>query len=116
MYDTTTLSYVPISGPTNSQRLPDFLQLDLRVDKTIHTRLFNFGIFLEILNVTNNANTEGYQYNSNYTQSAPINGLPFYPNLGIRGEIRTRISTSRPFTIAASRWRVAQTISRRIGS
>ena len=86
-YDTSSLRYTPVMGPANSARLPDFVQLDLRVDKTFRFRWGSVGLFLEILNVTNNANVEGYQYNFDYTQRANINGLPIIPNLGIRGEL-----------------------------
>ena len=70
----------------NSQRLSDFNQLDVRIDKTFRFRWGALGIFLEVLNVYNQNNPEGYQYNYNYTQRAPINGLPIFPDLGIRGE------------------------------
>ena len=74
-------------GPQFSARVPDFHQLDLRIDKTWRFRNRGaFGLFLEVLNVYNNANPEGVQYNYNYTSSQNINGIPIYPNFGIRGE------------------------------
>jgi outer membrane receptor protein involved in Fe transport len=86
-YDTASLRYIPVYGAVNSERLPDFLQLDLRVDKTFRIGpRANIGLFLEILNLFNYANVEGYQYNFDYTQRVPINGIPFFPNLGLRGE------------------------------
>jgi TonB family protein len=86
-YNADSFTYTPIPGPTNSARVADFHQLDLRIDKTWRFRRRGmFGIFLEVLNVYNNANQEGVQYNYNYTQHQPINGIPIYPNFGIRGE------------------------------
>jgi hypothetical protein len=86
-YNVDSFQYTPIAGAPNSQRVPDFHQLDLRFDKTFRFRRRGmFGIYLEILNVYNNANPEGVQYNYNYTQHQFINGIPIYPNFGIRGE------------------------------
>lgn len=85
-YNTDTATYTPIPGAPYSQRLGDFHQLDVRVDKTWRFRTWQFGVFLEVLNVYNRANPEGIQYNYNYTMSQPVNGLPIFPNLGLRAE------------------------------
>ncbi|MEI8254794.1 MAG: TonB-dependent receptor [Deltaproteobacteria bacterium] len=88
LYNADSFQYVPTPGVANSMRVADFHQLDLRIDKGWRFRNGgSFGIFLEVLNVYNNSNQEGLQYNYNYTQSQPINGLPIYPNFGIRGEL-----------------------------
>ena len=86
-YDADTSTYAPVNGPVNSQRLPDFNQLDIRIDKTFRFHWGSVGVFLEVLNVYNQVNPEGYQYNYNFTSRAPVNGIPCFPNLGIRGEI-----------------------------
>jgi outer membrane receptor protein involved in Fe transport len=86
-YNADSMSYTPVNGPTNSARAMDFHQLDLRVDKTWRFRWGSVGVFLEVLNVYNQQNQEGVQYNFNYTQSQPVTGLPIFPNLGIRGEM-----------------------------
>jgi outer membrane receptor protein involved in Fe transport len=86
-YNADTTSYVPIYAPPNSARAADFHQLDLRVDKGFRIGSFRLGVYLEVLNVYNQSNQEGVQYNFDYTQRQPINGIPFFPNLGLRGEL-----------------------------
>ena len=41
---------------------------------------------LDIQNVTNRTNTENRDYNFNYAQSKPQQGLPILPILGIRAD------------------------------
>lgn len=79
-------TYTQIPGMPFSTRNAPFHQLDLRIDKTWTFRRGNVDLFLEVLNVYNNANPEGVQYNYNFTQSTTITGIPFFPNLGIRYE------------------------------
>lgn len=78
--------YTQIPGMPFSTRNAPFHQLDLRVDKVWNFRRGNLDLYLEILNVYNNSNPEGIQYNYNYTQSTTITGIPFFPNLGLRFE------------------------------
>ena len=79
-------TYQSIPGAALSARNPPFHQLDLRVDKTWTFRRGNLDLYLEVLNVYNNANPEGLQYNYNFTQSATVTGIPIFPNLGVRFE------------------------------
>ena len=87
-YDAKDDVYQPIFGPQNSIRLPDFWQLDLRIDRS-----FPLGesgrilVYLEGLNVTNHANGEEYIYNVNYTQRGTITGLPAIAVVGARVEL-----------------------------
>lgn len=87
VYNADTFQYVPIYGERNSTRVADFHQLDVRVDKTWRWRWGTIGVFLEVLNVYNHANQEGFVPSYNYRQQVPLNGLPIFPNLGVRGEI-----------------------------
>ena len=86
VYNGDTGTYTQIPGATYSARNAPFHQLDLRIDKTWTFRRGNLDLFLEVLNVYNNANPEGVQYNYNYTQSSTVAGIPFFPNLGFRYE------------------------------
>ncbi len=86
IFNGDTGTYQQIPGVPFSTRNPPFHQLDLRIDKTWTFRRGSFNLYLEVLNVYNNANPEGVQYNFNYTQSATVTGIPFFPNLGIRAE------------------------------
>jgi hypothetical protein len=78
--------YTPIYGETNTDRLPQFLQLDLRVDKTFIFDTWKFAVYLSVINSTNHANVEGLTYNFNYTEKSSVNGLPILPVFGIKGE------------------------------
>jgi len=79
-------TYTQIPGAANSTRVDPFHQLDIRIDKTWTFSRWNLNLFLEVLNVYNNTNPEGVQYNYNFTQSQTVGGIPFFPNLGLRGE------------------------------
>lgn len=86
VYNGDSGTYTQIPGASYSARNAPFHQLDLRVDKTWTFRRGSLNLFLEVLNVYNNANPEGVQYNYNYTQSTTVTGIPFFPNLGVRYE------------------------------
>jgi TonB family protein len=74
-------------GTTASERLPMFHQLDLRLDKRWQFKSWQLSAYIDVQNVYNNANTEGLQYNFNYTARQNISGLPILPSLGLRGEM-----------------------------
>jgi hypothetical protein len=80
-------SYAAISGAENSVRLPDFHQLDLRVDKTFTLRRFKLGLYVEVQNVYNQENAESLVYGGRQLyQQGRVNGLPVFPNLGLRAD------------------------------
>jgi hypothetical protein len=87
-YDAKDDVYQPLFGPQNSVRLPDFWQLDLRIDRSFvlgeSARLL---VYLEGLNVTNHANGEEYIYNVDYSQRSTITGLPTIGVVGVRVEL-----------------------------
>ena len=83
VYDADSNDYLPVNGATNSVRESPFHQLDLRIDKTFVFNTWKLGIYLDIINVYNATNPEGRQYNYDYTESAPLRGLPIIPTLGI---------------------------------
>jgi hypothetical protein len=78
--------YVQILGAVNTDRLPLFHQLDLRVDKSWIFDAWRFSAFLSLVNSYNQVNIEGYTYSFDFTQRSPQQGLPIYPILGVRGE------------------------------
>ncbi|MFO0572591.1 MAG: TonB-dependent receptor [Polyangia bacterium] len=85
--DLSTQSWAPTQGPLYSERLPDFHQLDLRVDKTWIFNRWKLGLYLDLQNLYNRVNTEQQVYGGRQlSQSSPVAGLPFFPNLGARAE------------------------------
>jgi hypothetical protein len=79
-------SYAPLQGRLNSQRLPLFHQLDLRVDKRWQFEVWQLVAYLDVQNAYNHASVEGVQYNYDYSRSAYATGLPILPSLGVRAE------------------------------
>jgi hypothetical protein len=85
--DVTYQSYAAIAGEPLAYRLPDFHQLDLRVDKTFVLKRFRIGLYLEVLNVYNRRNAENLVYGGRQLyQEGRITGLPVFPNLGLRAD------------------------------
>lgn len=80
-------NYSAIPGEPLAYRLPDFHQLDLRVDKTFTLKRFRIGLYLEVLNVYNRRNAENLVYGGRQLyQEGRITGLPIFPNLGLRAD------------------------------
>jgi hypothetical protein len=84
IYDADRDVYTPVPGAAYSSRLPDFLQLDARVDKRFVFKSWILGVYLDVTNVTNRANVEGYSYSYDYRARREVNGLPILPSLGLR--------------------------------
>jgi hypothetical protein len=87
-YDARDDVFQPIFGAQNSIRLPDFWQVDVRVD-----RAFALGesahllVYIEGLNITNRSNAEEYVYSADFSRRATITGVPVVPVLGARVEL-----------------------------
>ena len=86
LYNADAGAYVPLQGPMNSERLPLFHQLDIRLEKTWQFRHWRLMAYLDIWNAYNHQAVEGVQYNFDYSNRAPQTGLPIIPSLGLRGE------------------------------
>lgn len=82
-----TGAYSPINGPTNSVRAPAFNRLDINIKKQWTFEDWKLAVYLDIQNAYNANNIEGIQDDYAYRNSAPVTGLPFLPNLGIKGEL-----------------------------
>ncbi len=83
--DDLTDVFIPTFGAVNSQRLPNFHQLDIRVDKNFVFDQWNLNVYLDLTNVYNRPAKEGVLYNYNYSQSAFLEGLPILPVIGAKG-------------------------------
>ena len=80
-------SYDAVLGPSNDSRLPDFHQLDVRVDKTFTFNRWKLGLFVEVQNVYNRRNAETLVYGGRQLfQEGRVVGLPIFPDLGVRAD------------------------------
>jgi TonB family protein len=86
VYDAAADVYVPLYGPTNSTRLGAFHALDLRADRTWTFDRWKLSAYLDVQNVYNRGNPEGWQYRYDYRERTPLTGLPILPILGLKGE------------------------------
>jgi hypothetical protein len=85
-FDSAADAYVPReTGPRLSERVDDFVQLDLRIDKTWIFDSWRLVTYLEVNNATNRTNIEQVGYNYNYTERQDIESLPLVPSFGVRG-------------------------------
>ncbi|MEO7096749.1 MAG: energy transducer TonB, partial [Polyangiales bacterium] len=75
--------WVAVDGPLLSRRLPDFFQLDLRVDRSWQGRWGTWNLYIDIQNVINRANAEGVTYSEDYGKKSYTNGLPIFPSIGV---------------------------------
>jgi hypothetical protein len=75
--------WVPVDGPLLSLRLPDFFQLDLRVDRVWRRPWGEMNLYIDVQNVVNRHNPEGLTYNTDYTRPSYTNGLPIFPSIGV---------------------------------
>ena len=85
-YDANGDVWVPVRGATNAGRLAPFNALDVRIDRTWTYDRWRLALYLDVQNVYNRANPEGWQYNYDYSQRARLTGLPVLPILGLKGE------------------------------
>jgi TonB family protein len=86
IFDTASDAFVPLYGRTNSSRLAAFHQLDVRVDKTWTFDTWTLSTYLDVQNIYNHLNQEGWTYNYDYSQRTPLTGLPLIPILGVKGQ------------------------------
>ena len=75
--------YIAIDGPLLSERLPDFFQLDLRLDRAWRRSWGVMLLYIDVQNVTNRKNAEGVTYNDDYTVRNYTRGLPVFPSIGV---------------------------------
>lgn len=87
-YDVRDDAHQPVFGAQNSARLPDFWQLDVRVDRAFElAEAVRLLVYLEGLDVTARRNAEEYVYNASYTRRSTITGLPAMAVVGARIEL-----------------------------
>jgi TonB family protein len=83
-FDVKSGAYQPIFGALNAARIPDFVQLDVRLSKRFALPHGALEAYLDVQNVTNRPNPEEIVYSPDYSQRKYITGLPLLPVLGAR--------------------------------
>ena len=83
-WDARDARYDPLFGAQNSIRIPDFVQLDLRVEYAFVWSRATLRLYLDVQNVTYQRNAEELAYSADYTQRGAITGLPTLAVVGAR--------------------------------
>ena len=86
-YDAGADLYYPLYGEHNSRRDRAFQELDLRVEKAFAIGSGALSLYLDVQNVYAAENAQGFSYSYDYGRRKPISGTPFFPNLGLRGQL-----------------------------
>lgn len=86
VHDLDTTDYRGLGTTPQSSRLPAFHQLDLRVDRKFVFDTFSFTAYLDLLNVYNQENAEGFIADYRSREQEPIPSLPILPVVGLSGE------------------------------
>jgi len=88
VYDARTDTYAPRYGAINSDRAALYHRLDLHLEKTWTFTAWKLMAYLDVQNVYNATNSEYAAYNYDYTKSKNTPTFPpFFPSLGLRGEL-----------------------------
>jgi hypothetical protein len=72
--------YRPIYGDINSERMPDYHRLDLRLSHHFSKKT---SAYIELINAYGKKNISGYEYNGNYSDRDPIYQLPMLLSFGV---------------------------------
>lgn len=73
----------PVDGAVLSERLPDFFQLDLRLDRSWKRPWGILNLYIDLQNAWNRKNAEGVTYNEDFSKQSYTNGLPIFPSIGV---------------------------------
>jgi len=75
-----------VPGGKNSERLPWYHRLDLRLDRKFHLKGLAMAGYLEVFNLYARKNVGGYQWSRDYSKKEPYYQLPFLPTAGLSWE------------------------------
>ena len=73
-------------GEKNSERLPDYFRVDVRVDRRFIFRNFNISAFAEVWNLTNHENVMNYEYSEDFLTKEPVTLFSMMPMIGLSFE------------------------------
>ena len=76
----------PVYGAVNSERLPPYHRLDLRLDRVFRMPTWLLTTYVETINTYNRKNVADYSYSADYSSSDPVYQLPFLISFGVRAE------------------------------
>lgn len=77
----------PSASERNLERIEDFHQLDIRLDRTFTFKTWRLKLYIDVSNVYNHPQPEQTVYSFDYSQRAFITGLPILPSFGLRAEL-----------------------------
>jgi hypothetical protein len=86
-YDANTDTYAARLGRPMSARNPAFSRIDVRVQKTWTFSAWSLSAYLDVQNILNSPNREGFAYSYDYRSRDGVRGLPILPIIGLRGEL-----------------------------
>ncbi len=84
-YDLDRRAFTPVYGEVDSARLPPFFSLDVRIDKEFQFRNWSLTAYLDVQNATNRQNVDIIGWTDDFSEEAPIAGLPLVPAFGFKG-------------------------------
>ncbi len=85
LYEVDANTYRRDNGLPRSARDPAFHQLDVRLDKVWVFDWWKLDLFLDVQNVYNQTNVEGYFYDYRFRKAFVVPGVPILPVLGVKG-------------------------------
>ena len=112
-YDADFGGYTREIGAPASARNPAFSQLDARVERTLHVRDLDLGIYLDVQNVLYRDNPEGTLYDYRYRESAPCAVCPSCRSWACGAVLRRRAGLTG--TLARTAPALALASARRLG-
>lgn len=78
--------YIPVYAGVNSDTLPVYHRLDLRLDRNYLFNKWKLNTYFELNNVYQRKNIVGYSYDATYTTKEPINAFVLPISFGVQGE------------------------------
>lgn len=82
--DLGSQTFVPVYGDADSERLPPFFSLDIRVDRTWTFRAWELTAYLDVQNATNATNPEVMSWSYDFSEEEPVQSTPILPAFGVR--------------------------------
>jgi hypothetical protein len=77
---------LPVYGEPYSERLEDYVRLDLRTDYAFVFHGWKLNLYLEVINALSKSNPTGVTYSRDYSKQELVKGLPLLPYFGLGAE------------------------------